>query len=479
MSVLRRVSLTLPAAVCAVALGTSGVAAASPFTSASADSGSLGSAEGSFGSLMPGGAAPKNIIYIVGDGMGFNHVAMTNVFESGQSRYTVEGDADPGTLTEADGDAVQIYESEAWTQLAASTFPEGSGYDGQAAWSDHDYVNRNVTDSAAAGTAMATGNKTVNGMIGVDSSGNSMESTSERAISVGKSAGVVSDVPFSHATPASWAAHNSDRNDYHGMSEEMIASDLDVIFGAGHPYFDDDNEAISTGDYGYISPVAYEQVSGGSTDFTYVEEPEQFEALAGGEVADEKYFGLAQVASTLHYERSGISELPGDVAKNNVADLSVMAEAALNILGQNDEGFHLMIEAGAIDWAGHANDSARDIEEVQELNKTVEMASAWVEENSSWDETLMVVTADHETGYLSGANDQSGFSAIHGPAGMLPSHGWYSSNHTNALVPVFLRGAGVDEIAATATNVDPVRGAYIDVTTIAGLTINNWWGNEG
>ena len=231
--------MSIPAAACAIVLGASGVASAQPL-----DTGSLGSASDSLGSLIPGDDAPKNIIYIVGDGMGFNHVAMTNIYESGQSRYTVEGDADPETLTEAEGDAVQVYEGDAWTQISASTFPEGSGYDGQAAWSDHDYVNHDFTDSAAAGTGMATGHKTINGMIGVDSDGNAMENASERAISVGKSAGVVSDVPFSHATPASWAAHNSDRNDYHGISEEMIAGDLDVVFGAGHPFYDDDNEAI-------------------------------------------------------------------------------------------------------------------------------------------------------------------------------------------------------------------------------------------
>ncbi|MCG7228641.1 alkaline phosphatase [Corynebacterium minutissimum] len=133
-----------------------------------------------------------------------------------------------------------------------------------------------------------------------------------------------------------------------------------------------------------------------------------FEKWTEGNVeADKKYFGLASVASTLQQGRDGNSDAaePGTDPKNDVVDLPTMTTGALNVLGQNDKGFSVMIEGGAIDWSGHSNQTGRDIEETQDFNKAVDAAIAWVKENSSWDETLLIVTADHETGYLSGKEE--------------------------------------------------------------------------
>lgn len=441
-------------------------------------SSSLPSDRGSNGGPAPDEDAdgPKNIIYMIGDGMGYNHVAAANLYESGQTRYQVEGETDPGQLEELAGDPVQVYEGDDWNHLAMTTFQEGNSYDGQQAWSDHNYVNENYTDSAAAGTAMATGEKTSNGSLGVNSDGEAMENTSERAKAQGKAAGVVSDVPFSHATPAAWAAHNPDRNDYHSIAHEMLHGDLDVIMGAGHPFYDADNERLAEPDYGYISEEDFAAVSTGDTDFEYFEEDADFQALADGEVEeDTQYFGLAQVESTLQHDRSGDSEVPYDVEQNDVVDLATMSEGALNALNTDDDGFHLMIEGGAIDWAGHANDIARDIEEVQAFNDAVDVVVDWVEDNSSWDETLLIVTADHETGYLSGQDEELGWKALHGAAGEVPAHDYYSGNHTNQVVPFFYKGAGSEDITASVTGSDPVRGDYIDNVTVANLTFNEWW----
>lgn len=480
MSVRRRMPRTiLAAAASAIVLTGLVTPAASAFPGSSASSSEI------FGSSnLPGSgdqgdpaAGPKNIIYMVGDGMGYNHVAATNLYESGQSRYLVEGEADPEQLEELAGEAVQVYEGEGWNHLAMTTFQEGNSYDGERAWADHDYVNESFTDSAAAGTAMATGQKTSNGALGVDSSGESMENTSERAKEQGKAAGVVSDVPFSHATPAAWAAHNTDRNDYAGVANEMLSGDLDVIMGAGHPLYDDSNNLLAEPDFGYISEADFEAVTAGETAFTYFEDDADFAALANGEVEeDTQYFGLAQVASTLQQGRDGESTVPHDpnAPMNDVVDLATMSEGALNVLNQDDDGFHLMIEAGAIDWAGHDNDIARDIEEVQSFNSAVDSVVAWVEENSSWDETLLIVTADHETGYLSG-QDELPWRAMAGEADQVPAHTYYSGNHTNQVVPFFFRGAGSEDIAAGVTGTDPVRGDYIDNTTVANLTFNEWW----
>lgn len=424
---------------------------------------------------IPGQAkAPKNIIYMIGDGMGFNHVAATNLYETGQTKYQVEGEA--GSVSPVEGGApVQVFEGSEWSHVAQSTYQNGNSYDPARAWADHNYVNEDFTDSAAAGTAMATGTKTTNGMIGVDSSNTPLKNTSEHAIEKGKAAGVVSSVPFNHATPAAWAAHNSDRNDLHAMAEEMMGSDLNVIMGAGHPFFDNNANPITEADEDYMQAAQYERLANGETDFTFIEEDTDFEALANGELAGDKYFGLAQVEDTLQHDRDGDSTTPYDVPQNDVVDLSTMSKAALNVLNQDEDGFHVMIEGGAIDWAGHANDIARDIEEVQAFNKAVETVVDWVETNSSWDETLVIVTADHETGYMTGANDDPQWSALTGAAGMVPEHDWHSDNHTNQLVPLFARGAGAEDIVAAADEEDPVRGKYIDNIEIANLTLNKWW----
>ena len=149
-----------------------------------------------------------------------------------------------------------------------------------------------------------------------------------------------------------------------------------------------------------------------------------------------------------------------------------MSEGALNVLGQDEDGFHLMIEGGAIDWTGHANDISRNIEEQQDFNKAVDSVIAWVEQNSSWDETLLIVTADHETGYLSGQDELPNWKALTGEAGQVPDHGWYSGNHTNQVVPVFFKGAGSEDIKASTVGTDPVRGGFIDNITIANLTFD-------
>ena len=424
------------------------------------------------------GQGPKNVIYLIGDGMGYNHVGATNLYESGQTRHQLDGDADPETLEEIPGEAVQSYED--WDLLGLSTYAAGGEYDPEAAWSDHDWVNSGATDSAAAGTAMASGEKTRNGMLGVDPDGQPLENLSERAVETGRSAGVVSSVPFSHATPAAWAAHNESRNNYHEIAEEMIDSDLDVIFGAGHPYYDDDNKKLKDPDFNYIGEEDYNRLSGDETEFEFSDSDSDFAKYARGQAhhLPERAFGIAQVASTLQYGRSGDSEVPHDVQPNNVTDLPTMSRAALNILDQNEDGFHLMIEGGAIDWAGHGNDTARDIEEVQDFNDAVDATIEWVETESSWEETLVIVTSDHETGYLSGPDDQPGFSPMTGEAGALPDVGWYSGGHTNQLVPFYFRGAGSEAFFEEIVGTDPVRGEYVDNTVVADVLMDGFWALE-
>lgn len=420
---------------------------------------------------------PKNIIYMIGDGMGYGHVALTNLYETGQSKYLVSGEFGDPNLKELEGKPVQGYET--FNRLSMASYPMGGSYDPAKAWASHDYVTQGqITDSAAAGTAMATGTKTKNGVLGMSHYGMREENISERAQKVGKAAGVVSSVAYSEATPAAWAAHNMDRDKLPEITQEMLGSDLDVVMAAGHPFYDNDHNKVDVPDYSFIFEDDFDRLSTQKTDWTYFEKNEDFTALAQGDVeAGKKYWGIAQVGSTLQLRRSGTSTAPGSVPYNDVVDLPTMTVGALNALNTDEDGFSVMIEGGAIDWTGHSNDPIRDIEETQQFNKSVDAAIQWVEENSSWDDTLLIVTADHETGYLSGAGevDTNRFNAMSGTAGEVPTHGWYSGQHTNQLVPFFFKGAGSDDIKARIAGSDPVRGDYIDNTLVANLVFQDWW----
>ena len=98
--------------------------------------------------------------------------------------------------------------------------------------------------------------------------------------------------------------------------------------------------------------------------------------------------------------------------------------------------------------------------------------------NPTWEETLLIVTADHETGYLTGKDDVPGFSPLAGDKDKAPVHKYNSGDHTNQLVPFFFKGAGSEDILAAAEGEDPVHGKYIDNTTIAKLTKENWWAED-
>jgi alkaline phosphatase len=416
---------------------------------------------------------PKNVIVLIGDGMGYSAAAQASLYDSGVAYKQVATDPASGKVREILGTPSQTHESFP-VQVDMQTFPDGGSYDPQRAWTDFDYVKTDATDSAAAGTAMATGHKTYNAGIGVDADGNVVENLSERAIALGKAAGVVSSVPFSHATPAAYAAHDANRNNYHAIADDELASDLSVILGAGHPHYDDSNRRLAAPKYGYISKSSYEALAAGNTDWTFLEERAELEDLATGSTP-EKVFGIAQVGSTLQQGRAGSSDQPYGDALNDVPELATLTAGALNVLDEDQDGFSLMVEGGAIDWAGHANDSARNIEETLAFDDAVDTVVEWVEENSSWKETLVIVTADHETGYLAGAGADPAWTELTGSAGEVPDVSWNSGNHTNMLVPVYAKGAGAKELSRLADMTDPVRGDYLDNTDLANLLLDDLW----
>ncbi|WP_168211848.1 alkaline phosphatase [Ruania zhangjianzhongii] len=439
------------------------------------------------GETTESGQGPRNVIYLVGDGMGFNQIDAGSMFQHGTSNYQFRADPATGEIELLPGEVDPAYQDFP-VQEAVATYQHGNSYDPDATWSDFSQALNSHTDSAAGGTALASGVRTFNGAIGLDSCGRPVETVTERASARGMATGVVSSVPFSHATPASFVAHNPSRHNYHAIAQEMVAGeDIDVVMGTGHPYFDGDGEERDAPDFEFVDETTYEQLSSGDSGFEYISEHEAFADLATADETPERLFGLAEVGAGLQYDRSGPDRdengdpVPGALPYEappveSVPDLSVMAAGALNVLDDaSEEGLFLMVEGGAIDANGHANRLNRMIEEQLSFNETIETVIEWVERESSWSETLVVVTADHETGYLAGTGSDPTWEPISGAEGELPGAEWNTSGHSNHLVPVFARGVGAEEIGARATAQDPVRGEYLENVDIA-RTIFAAWG---
>lgn len=433
--------------------------------------------------LAAGTDGPKNVIVLISDGAGFNQFDSTNFYKTGHGAYQVVT-AEDGTvsLDPANTTGAESYMQSDWSQVALShysqtTIDKGYTYVDTNAWGAFDWVTNAPTDSAAAGTAMSTGSKTYNGILGYDASGQKLTTAGEVAMASGRKLGLVTSVPFNHATPAAFIAHNSDRNDYQGIATEMLFSGADVIMGGGHPGYTDDHTERDA-NYTWIDPGDYSSLIGGKTPFSFIEDRADFEALASADsaatqaecradIGTQPVFGLAQVAETLQERRAGGTAADvelGVTPLNDVPSLETMTEGALNQLSTDSNGFFLMVEGGAIDWAGHSNFTNHLIEEQTDFNDAVQSVVDWVETSSSWDETLVIVTADHETGYLAGVDANPDWTPMAGEQDRLPEVTWHSGNHTNALVPLFAKGAGADQLVAAADETDSVRGAYLDNT---------------
>lgn len=404
-------------------------------------------------------ARPKNIIIMVADGCGYNQVEASSLYQFGAP----------------DGWAYQKFP----VRLGISHFPNGGSYDPALAWKDFAYVKKGATDSAAAATALATGVKTYNGAIGVGPDKQPVQNVLERAKELGYASGVVSSVPFSHATPAGFLAHNEGRGNYHDIALAMLNSRADVIMGAGNPLYDDSNKLRPEPKYSYISQEAWEQLCAGTLAsdangdgrgdaWKLIQTKAEFDALAAGE-APARVIGIPQVSSTLQSGRGGDKKADAfAVPFNDVPTLAQMTLAAFNVLDNDPDGFCVMIEGGAVDWAGHSNLSGRVIEEETDFSQAVEAVIKWVEANSNWNDTLLIVTGDHETGYLTGPGSDPEYKPlINNGKGNMPGMEWHATGHTNSLLPLYAKGAGCQLFTQHVAGQDPVRGAYADNTAVA------------
>jgi alkaline phosphatase len=306
--------------------------------------------------------------------------------------------------------------------------------------------------------------------------------------------GVVTNVPFNHATPAGFLAYNESRSNYHALARELVwESGATVIMGTGHPFYNDDGERLEAPRHFWVPADVWASLEAGETGYTLVESRLDFQALGSGP-APARVFGLARAFNATQFNRrptpltrSFREPPPGRVdpreppfatpLNDSVPTLGEMVAGALNVLGQaSDAGFLLVVEAGAGDWGGHWNLLGRSIEDMVDLEAAMESILRWVETRSSWTETLVVVTSDHETGHLSGLGSGPGWVPLENRgAGALPGHAFHHTYHTNQLVPFFARGAGAEALRTLpAGRVDPVRGPYLDNTDVANWLLARW-----
>ena len=339
------------------------------------------------GSYTAGSAGkPKNVILIIGDGMGM----------------------------------AQLYS--AMTVRQGKMNIEKARYIGFS--KTHSYDNY-VTDSAAGGTAMATGKKTRNGIIGLSPDSLKLTNMTELAHRKGLSAGVVSTSAVTHATPASFVAHNISRNNYEEIALDFLKTRPEVFIGGGLDHFsnreDGEDLVLKLEEMGYQVLRTQEELLEADGD------------------------KLAGLLAPEHLPT--IAEGRGDL-------LAYSTLKALEALQKNPKGFFLMIEASQIDWAAHSHDTKYVVEETIDMDRTLGVVLDYAE---NLGETLVILTADHETGGMTLVTGDVESGAV----GALYSVG----GHTGIAVPVFAFGPSADEFTGFFENTD----IFKKITRLLGL----------
>lgn len=342
------------------------------------------------------------------------------------------------------------------------TYSEDGSYSPDTHWQTFEKHMANPTDSAASATALNSGKKTKNGRINFDQNDQPLETTADFAVARGFAAGAITNVMPSHATGAAVACHNLNRSKGQDLWREMAKQDvLSVIIGACHPWYDRNGERQETpkfNDYG-PSEHAWGEIMKQDLYFgwKFIEKREDFQKIASGEVAPpKKLMGLPQVANCFQSSRSSKKTERNE----NVPTLAECCLAGMNVLNQNEKGFYLMVESGSVDWIH--NQPLRCCEEMGEYYDAVEAICDWVEKNSSWEETTLILTADHETFAIFGPEADQPATLFQTPInkgkGVVPDCKYFAKGHTNAPVPFFVKGQGAKRIESRVRCTDETFG---------------------
>ncbi|MET8353278.1 alkaline phosphatase [Micromonospora sp. NPDC005206] len=404
-----RSSRWLLAPVVAGAVAATGLSLVNPITAADAG---------------PAKGKARNVIFINGDGM-----------------------------AAAQREAARLYLAGLDGQLTMDKLP----YSGQLTTSPHDPASP-ITDSAAAATAWATGEKTYNGAISVDVDGNPLPTLGAQAKAAGKATGLVTTAQVTDASPAAFFANTANRSAQDEIARQYLeVTKPDVILGGGEDWWlpagaagaypdkpaEDPSEA-STGTKGDLITEAK------AKGYQYVSTADQLQAAKGG-----KLLGLFANEELFQQRPEG----EGDVY-NPPASLATMTDKALSTLSKNKQGFFLFVEEEGIDEFAHANNGTRMLQALGELEKAVAVARNYA---ASHPDTLVVVTGDHECGGLTvedtATSDESG-DGISAEDGPFPIKGsslsfnldWTTSGHTGADVPVTAVGPLAEQFSGKHPN---------------------------
>ena len=450
---------------------------------------------------------PRNVILMVADGWGYKHIEATEKYVGKPPVYA----------------SWSKYPMSTWdldTQVANGKV----GYDPTKAWSNMAYLVGAATESAAAATAMYTGQKTDALNISTSAGDRSRLLTLGEFLAVrGISTGAVSSVPINHATPAAWIAHNDDRWNYYAIADEAFFGDPNTT---GNP----SKHTLYSGGRGVTLPGPSLLIGGGHPQWSkgsYINQSQLAElrrrsAQPGGWSLVERINGNKKAADRLmaaardpkterlcglfggvfgNIELRGAKGLGHDPENPTLVE---MTKAALTFMERKQDGFALVVEGGAVDWGSHSNAMDAVIGEMMGFDAAVRVVSDWVDDStnkSSWGNTLVIVTGDHEcgmptSGFLVPPDAPFGeisdrtlslekpFKLSGNPSGLRASwedvnnNGeidlgsekvywvWHTSGHSNSLIPLYAKGVGSDALAARAVGADPVRGKYVDNTDV-------------
>lgn len=323
----------------------------------------------------------KNVIFMIGDGMGLAHVAATMI-----------------------------------NQNYAPLNVERAQYVGLAKTYS---ANNRVTDSAASGTALATGTKTYNGAIGVDVDKKPLRSILEKAEDKGLATGLVATYAVTNATPASFIGHVDSRKNEEGIANDFLKTDIDVFIGGGKKFFTEREDG---------------------RDLTK-------------ELEKKGYKMVYTMDEVMAVDKGQLGALLAPNAMPKMSDgrgnyLPTATEKVLQILKNNSpKGFFVMIEGSMIDGGGHANDIKMVINETIDFDNAVKVAFDFADKNPG---TLVVVTADHETGGLSIPSGKADFSL----ADQGVEYKFSTGGHTGIMVPIYAYGTGAENFSRVMENTD-------------------------
>ncbi len=348
--------------------------------------------------VAPAAAAPpKNVILMIGDGMGPEQVKAAGMYSNGAA----------GTLN------FESFPSQARMMTASA--------------------NSSVTDSAAGATAIATGVKVNNRVVSVaiPGDGSELPTMLELFKAQGKSTGLVTTTEITHATPATFGAHEADRNNRSQIGQDYLNQTRpNVLFGGT----DSGLNATTINNDG---------------NYTLVQNRTELGALdTNSESHVAGLFGRGHLPYEYDHDQGT------DNGYDTLPHLSEMTNAALDLLDNDPDGFFLMVEGGRIDHAGHTSNSNQTLKTGRNVFETVEFAVAvqkvldWANLNDpGLANTLIIVTADHETGNLTVTETDP-------MAGTLPAAVWRSTGHTGVDVPLVATGANSGLISGVMDNTE-------------------------